>query len=141
MSITYSIDEDLGMVFVLWDGTVTAAEWLTHVRRLTADARWPTSRALSDLRSARLDSSIDDAVLREAAGLFGSHHQIDRLKTAIVAGDAYEQARVFEDVIARHRALVIAFNSLKPACDWLGIDVAAADEALASLRRSPQDSG
>ena len=141
MSIGYKIDEDRGIAFVRWDGVVTAAEWLIHVRQLIADPKWPPSRALhlSDLRSARLDPSIDQAALSEAAALLGSHTRIDGLKAAIVAGDAYEQARMFEDVIARHRAMVFAFNSLNPACDWLGIDTGHAAQILASLRPSTRN--
>jgi hypothetical protein len=138
MSIVYSIEEDRGIAFAVWEGLVTAAEWLTHVRHLVADPKWPPSRALhlSDLRSARLDPSIDKAALSEAALLFGSHQRIDGLKAAIVAGDAYEQARMFEDLIARHRAIVIAFNSLSPACYWLGVDANHAERTLTSLRLS-----
>jgi hypothetical protein len=44
------------------------------------------------------------------------------LKAAIVAGDAYARSRVFEDFIAQHLAIVIAFNTLRPACEWLGIE-------------------
>ena len=136
MSIGYRIDEDQGVTFVLWDGVVTAAEWFTHVRQLTADPKWPPSRALhlADLRSARLDPSIDRAALSEAAALLGRHKRVDAVKAAIVAGPSYEQARMFEDVIAPHHALVFAFNSLTPACDWLGIDPNHAAQTLATLR-------
>jgi hypothetical protein len=136
MSIGYTIDD--GTAFVRWDGVVTAAEWLRHVRQLVADPMWPPFRArqLSDLRSARLDASIDEAAFGEAAALFGSNSRIDGLKAAIVAGAAYPQARMFEDVIARHGATVFAFNSLNPACDWLGVDVDHASQTLASLRPS-----
>ena len=86
MSIVYRIED--GVAFVLWDGLVKADEWLTHVRRLVADPAWPQSRALhlSDLRSADIDESINQAVLTEAAGLFGSHNRIQQLRAAIVAG-------------------------------------------------------
>jgi hypothetical protein len=136
MSIGYRIDEDQGVAFVLWDGVVTAAEWLAHIRQMIADPRWPPARALhlTDLRSARLDASIDAAVLREAAALFGSHKGIEGLKAAIVAGHSFEQARIFEDVIAQHQALVFATNSLNPACAWLGIDAGHAEQTLASMR-------
>jgi hypothetical protein len=134
MSIVYRIEN--GVALVLWDGLVKADEWLAHVRRLVADPAWPPSRAihLSDLRSADIDASINNAVLMEAAGLFGSHANIRQLRAAIVAGDAYAKARMFEDLIARHRGMVFAFNSLRPACSWLGIDVNETEQSLEILR-------
>jgi hypothetical protein len=142
MSINYRIDEDRGVAFVLWDHVVTADEWLSHVRRLVADPMWPPLRGLhlSDLRSARIDRSINAAVLEEASALFGSDTRISTLKAAIVAGDAYAQSRVFEDFIAQHRAIVIAFNTLRPACEWLGIDTEDAQRELEALRTSARES-
>jgi hypothetical protein len=135
MSIAYRIDQ--GVAIVLWDGLVTGDEWLAHVRRLVADPAWPPSRSLhvSDLRSAVIDESINQAVLTEAAALLGSHPRIQQLKAAIVAGDAFAHARRFEDLIARHRGTVFAFNSLRPACDWLGIDQTLVEQSLDVLRR------
>jgi hypothetical protein len=138
MSINYTIDEDHGIAFALWDGIITRDEWLTHVRQLVADPAWPPSRGLhlSDLRSAHLDLSLDAAAQSEGAAVLGSHRRIRELKAAIVAGPSYAPSRLFEDLIAPHQALVFAVNSLTPACDWLGIDVAYAEQALASLRLS-----
>ena len=137
MGIAYTIDEARGVSFALWDGLITAADWLAHVRRLTSEPQWPPSRALhlADIRTAGLDGSINEAAFREAAALYGRHKRFDGLKAAIVAGDAYPAARLFEDVIGQHGAVVIAFNSLNPACDWLGIDTAHASETLATLYR------
>ena len=42
---------------------------------------------------------------------------------------------MFEDLIARHRGLVFAFNSLRPACSWLGIDHSDAERSLATFAR------
>jgi hypothetical protein len=139
MSIVYRIED--GVAVVLWDGLVKADEWLAHVRRLVADPAWPPSRALhlSDLRSASIDESIDQVVLREAAGLFGSHERIQQLRAAIVAGHSFAKARMFEDLIARHRGLVFAFNSLRPACSWLGIDLSDAERSLDTLRTMLRD--
>lgn len=142
MSIVYRIEEERGIAFVLWDGMVTGDEWLRHVRRLIVDPKWPPAQALhlSDLRSARIDGSINTTALQEAAALFGSNERIAGLKAAIVAGDAYVQARIFEDLIAQHRGSVIAFNSLGPACAWLGVETGHAEQALEELRRSTHHS-
>jgi len=136
MSIVYRVDRERGTAFVVWDGVVTAAQWLAHIRLLLADADWPPDgrRHLSDLRTATPDASIDEAVLKQAADLFGTHPKIANLRAAIVAGDAFVKAGIFERLITRHRPFVFVFNTLNPACDWLGIDVADAQRALESLR-------
>ena len=41
MGIVYRIDQDCGVAVVLWDGRVTADEFLAHTRRLLADTEWP----------------------------------------------------------------------------------------------------
>jgi len=134
MSIVYRINQERGVAFVVWDGLVTADEWLAHVRRLLADADWPPDRRrhLSDLRTATPDASIDEVVLKQAADLFGP--QVANLRAAIVAGDAFEKAGIFERLITRYRPFVFVFNTLNPACGWLGIDVADAQRTLESLR-------
>src|SRR6188474_3654637 len=122
MSIVYRINQERGVAFVVWDGLVTADEWLAHVRRLLADADWPPDRRLhlSDLRTATPDASIDEVVLKQAADLFGP--QVANLRAAIVAGDAFEKAGIFERLITRYRPFVFVFNTLNPACGWLGVD-------------------
>ena len=69
MSIVYCIDQERGLAVVLWDGRVTGGEFLAHARRLLADTEWPPGegRHFADLRSAIVDQSVDDAVLKEAA--------------------------------------------------------------------------
>ena len=136
MSIVYRIDQEGGIAFVVWDGVVTADEWLAHARKLLADAAWPPDGRmhLSDLRTATPDVSIDEGVLKRVADLFGTHPKIANLRVAIVAGGAFVKAGIFERFITRHRPFVFVFNTLNPACGWLGIDVADAQHTLASLR-------
>jgi hypothetical protein len=135
MSIVYRIDD--GVAVVLWAGLVTADEWLAHVRHMVADPAWPPARGLhlSDLRSARIDASIDHAALSAGAALFGAHDKIGDIRAAIVAGESFANARLFEDLIARQHGMAFAFNSLRPACDWLGVDPAAVEASLELLRK------
>ena len=49
MSIVYRVDENLGVTFVVWDGTVTADQFLAHVRRLIADVNWPPRAGCTSL--------------------------------------------------------------------------------------------
>ena len=136
MGIVYRVDQSLGTALVLWDGTINAQEFLSHVRNLTADQNWPphTKRHLSDLRTAIVDDSIDDEVLKAAAELFGRHPKIATLRAAIVAAESYVKAGVFERLITPYRPFVFVFNTLRPACMWLGIDAAQTEGSLRSLR-------
>ena len=137
MSIVYRVDQRLGASLVLWHGTVTADQFLAHVRRLTADPDWPPDgkRHLSDLRTAVFDASIDNDVLKTAADLYGRHPEIQHLRAAIVATDSFVQAGVFERFITPYGPCVFVFITLNPACAWLGIDAAEAERILRTLRR------
>ena len=136
MSIVYRIEADPGITYVVWDGTVTADEWLAHVQRLLSDPNFPPAGHLhlTDLRTAIVDASIDEAVLKRAADLFGQHPNIANLRAAIVAGGEFLKAGVFERLSLRYPMYVFAFNTLRPACEWLGIDADQAERVLRPLR-------
>ncbi|HEX2698378.1 MAG TPA: hypothetical protein VHM28_11780 [Anaerolineales bacterium] len=137
MSIQYLTDQDQGATFVLWDGVVTADEYLAHVRELLSDPDWPARRFLHlcDLQTTSLDASINEAVLKEAADLYGTHPMISRLKIAIIAGEAFVQAVAFESMLAQYHATTIVFNSPATAYTWLGVDPGKVTQALQSLRK------
>lgn len=136
MAIVYHIDRDEGISFTLWDQTVGADEYLAHVRRLVADPDWPPNgnRHLSDLRTSTLDVSIDEAVLKTTAGLFGGHPHISNLRAAFVANEAFRKAAMFERFIREYGTAMVVFNSLDTACTWLDIDPARAAAVMQSLR-------
>jgi hypothetical protein len=75
MSIVYRIDKEKGLTVVLWEGVVTADDFLAHVRRLCSDADWPSPKRLhlSHLRFTSLDASMDAAIIEKAAHIFGTH--------------------------------------------------------------------
>ena len=135
MGIRYHIDKENGITFVLWDGVVTADEFLAHVRRLSSDVDWPPQKRLhlSDLQSTSLDPSMDEPIIIKAAEIYGEQQdKIANMKVAIVADEAFNKAVVFERVISRYGTSAIVFNLLTTACKWLGIDV---DEAKPMLER------
>src|ERR1041385_1355213 len=136
MSIIYRIDKELAVTFVLWDGLVTADEFLSHVQRLITDAAWLPQKYshLSDLQTASLAAAIDETVLAKAADLFGKHPKLANLKGAIIANQEFRKATVFERLISRYEPSVIVFNDLETACTWLGIDVNRVTQTLQSLR-------
>jgi hypothetical protein len=92
----YHIDKEKGLTLVLWEGVVTADEFLAHVRRLCADADWPPPQRLhlSHLRFTSLDASMDDATIEQAAHLYGNHLPTSgTMKVAIVASEAFTKER------------------------------------------------
>ena len=136
MGIVYRIDKEQGISFALWHGLVTGDEFLIHVQHLLTDRDWPASRGLhlTDLQTATLDDSMDDLLLERAAGLFGSHPKISKIKAAILAQDEFRRAVSFEQYFLRYRSTMIVFNNLETACIWLGVSLQDATTALQSLR-------
>jgi hypothetical protein len=137
MGIAYRIDKKMGATLVVWTGVITADEFLTHVRRLSADPDWPPPGRLhlADLRDTSLDTSLDKSIIEEAAELYARHRQkIENMKVAIVAGDAFEHAIVFERVLARYGAMIIVFNFLDTARKWLNLDAGEVESTLQQLR-------
>ena len=137
MSIVYRIDKAKGLTVVLWEGVVTADDFLAHVRRLTSDADWspPKRLHLSHLRFTSLDASMDAAIIEKAAHIFGTHlKQGENMKVAIVAAEAFKKAVAFERVLLRYGASVVVFNFLENACTWLGIEAEEIERLLRHLR-------
>ncbi len=137
MSIVYRINKEQGFTVVLWDGVVTADAFLAHVRRLSGDADWPPPKRLhlSDLRAASLDVSMDEAIIEKAAEIYGTHQdKIAGMKVAIVAGEPFNKAVLFERAIARYGATAIVFNFPDTACKWLGVDHEEVKRTLQQLR-------
>lgn len=141
MTIIYRIDKERGISLVLWDRTVTGNEFLAHVRRLIADADWPPyhARHLSDLRTAVLDASLDEATLSKAARLYGQHPKITSVKSAIIASESFKKALTFERFISHSVASIIVFYNLETACKWLGIDAITTSSALQALRETARN--
>ena len=97
MSIVYRIDKEKGLTLVLWEGVVTADDFLAHVRRLTSDADWPPPKRLhlSHLWFTSLDASMDDAIIDKAAHLYGNHLETgENMKVAIVASEAFKRPTI-----------------------------------------------
>jgi hypothetical protein len=136
MGIAYQFDTRYGVTFTLWDGTVTAGEWLDHIRSMTADPAWPAGTLwLADTTSVRDVSSIGEAEIERAAEQFCDYREkIQHGKVAIVAHDVFLKARIFERYLSLCGPNVIVFNELGTAARWLGIDPGAAGEVTQRLR-------
>jgi hypothetical protein len=136
VSISYRLDHQRGLTCGVWDGLVTGNDFLAHVKRITADPAWPPGNLhLTDLSTAIVDATIDDGVMKAAADLFGTHPKVAGLRIAVVAGGAFEKAGIFERHIARYRPFMFVFNSLNPACSWLGLDAKEIGPILDDVRR------
>ncbi len=136
MPIAYRIDQEAGVSLVVWDGMITAEEFLAHARRICADPDWPTGRRrhLTDLRSGTLDASITLPVLQQAADIYGAHPSIASLKVALVSAPNYREAVQFERLFLRYQTRVVVFTTLDEGCTWLGLDLRRTEQALAALR-------
>jgi len=134
MGIAYEFDKTSGVTFTLWDGTVTAADWLDHIRRMTADPGWPAgSLWLGDVSSVSDVSSIEERDIERAAEQFCEFREkIRQGRVAIVAHEVFRKARIFERYLSLCGPNVIVFNDLATACSWLGI---GPDDAIAVTQR------
>jgi hypothetical protein len=136
MGIAYYLDKQHGVTFSVWDGTVTAQDWLDQIRSATTNPGWPAGKLwLSDTSSVRDVSTIDAADIEKAAERICEYReQIEQGNVAIVAHDTFRKARMFEKFLSLCGPNVIVFNELVTAAGWLGIDPAVAGAVTQRLR-------
>lgn len=134
MPIKYFIDKDLGLTLVRWHGLVTAEEFLAHTHKLSSDSDWPPFKCLhlTDLRTATLHESVNDEILLRVAEIYSVHPKVRSFKVAIVAGEAFDKATVFQRLMQTYVS-VIVFHNFSTACLWLGINEEQTDHTLGSL--------
>lgn len=136
MGIKYRVHVQKQILFVVWNGMVTADEWFEHIQVLIADPLWPSSSAmLVDLHSITDLSSFEEAEIEHAVALFNSvPDSLSDKRVAVVAGNAFWKSRRFDQLISPFGPSVIVFNDLSTACIYLGIKSADASKALQELR-------
>ena len=134
MPIKYFINKDLGLTLVRWHGLVTAEEFLAHTHKLTSDSDWPPSRFLhlADLRTVTLHESVDDNILLQIAEIYRVHPKVRNFKVAVVAGEVFDRATVFQRLVQTYMSVIVFYN-FSTACLWLGISEEETDHTLASL--------
>jgi len=137
MSIKYHLDNKDNLICNLWEGTVTAQEWLAQVRQLTAEPDWPAiTRMLCDLRNVQDVSTIGEAEIEQAINILkAAPGDLRTKKCAIPASEAFRLATTYQRAISPYSTSVIVFNSLETACVYLGVDPARVQGVLDSLRR------
>ena len=71
MGIAYRVDHEKRIIFVVWDGVVTAEDWFGNIERLIAEPAWPSIPSmLVDLHTVADTSSIEEAEIEHAIALF-----------------------------------------------------------------------
>ncbi|MGE5073030.1 MAG: hypothetical protein ACM3MF_06345 [Anaerolineae bacterium] len=136
MTINYTILDDPQLVLVAWDGLVSWDQWRAHGQRMLGDPAFRAARLqLTDLRSASLDESINEAALGALRDYLAAQPPpTSQKKIAIVPDTAWEQAKLVEKIIASLGARPLVFASLSTACTWLGVDTAEVAMQLERLK-------
>ena len=136
MGIKYRAHVEKQIIFVVWDGVITADEWFEHIHRLITDPLWPSiSAMLVDLQSITDLSSIEEAEIEHAVALFNSvPDSLSNKKVAVVAGNAFWKSRRFGELVSPFGPSVIVFNDMSTACMYLGIKLTEALKAIQELR-------
>jgi hypothetical protein len=137
MSIEYAIKSERGLVLVVWDGRVTTAAWLTHLRRLFADPQYGScTLQLTDLRAAKISPKINGPAIGRVIEFVASQRTlVARKRIAIIAGADWDRPKDFEARVQEYVARAIVFNALDTACSWLGQEAAQVTREIDELRR------
>ncbi len=140
MGILQRFDPEKGIVFVVWDGVVTAQEWFTYAQKLASHPDWPaTPRVLGDLLSVKDTSSIHNREIEHAVEIFSANPRALRnKKLAVIAADEFGKARHFEDLLTHFGVSSVVFNNLDTACLFLGVDMLHAYRTLDAMRQELQ---
>ena len=136
MPIIQRFDEQKKIVFVIWDGGVTAEEWLRTAPQLVTHPAWHTvPRLLADLRSVVETSTIHTKQIDEAIEIFvADPTALTGKKFAVIASDAFGKARYFGNSLSHFGVSTVVFNNMDTACLFLGIDVTYAYQAIEQMR-------
>ena len=137
MGIEYRIDEARGATFAVWDGPVTGADWLAHLKRLRLNLDWPPTRRLhlSDMREVSPDAAVDEAAIERAVELLALEpDKIAGMKVAVVVRQGHGRAAFFQRLFSRLRGQVMICATLESACAWLELDPREVGPLLDQLR-------
>jgi len=143
MGITHVCDREKNIIFIVWDGAVTADDWLNQAPKLLAEPDWPNiSRLIADVHTATDTASITDTVIEKITALYGARPEIvSKKRLAILANDLFGKARRFGTLLSRYGTSVIVFNRLSTACTFLGIDPTDTGQILDQLRARLRSAG
>ena len=135
MGIAYRLDHALALTVTVFDGKITGDEWRAAIEQMFADPEWPPGRLnLTDLRTAD-SSNLTPADRSDIYAINAAHAaKLVRMKSAAIGGEHFEETRDFERGGRSSGLRLIAFDDLRPACAWLGIEVEAVRPILDDIR-------
>jgi hypothetical protein len=136
MGIIHTCDPQKSVTFIVWDGTVTPADWRRHIQELAADPGWTRSQCfLADLQTTTDTSSIGSGQVDIAATALGMEDGLlTGKRSAVVASLEFWRAQRFAEVVTGFGVTSVVFNSVDTACIFLGLDVTDTRQTLERLR-------
>ena len=135
MGIAHRHLDDVDLLVTVWDGQVSAAEWLELARRHVSEPGFAAgTRRLTDATTADI-SALTPADVEAVSAIYHEHEfEMQDVRLAIVARAGFEIAQRAEHDYAELGARTIVFVDLHAACDWLGVDAGVVAPAIAALR-------
>jgi hypothetical protein len=134
MGILHSCDTQAGVIYAVWNGTVTWHDWQEHASALMSEPYWKqSSRFLVDLRSVTNTSSIDAGDIQTARQLFSQNTTAGK-RGAVIAANEFRNAQEFRTLIEASGISMVVFNGLDTACIFLGLDFTITSRELERLR-------
>ncbi len=136
MPITHICQPPRELVISVWEGSVTAAEWMAHLRELQLDPGFPSTwKHLVDMCFGATAPSFGASEIQEGVDFLASRGSASAgRRVAIVTGADIKTARLFRDLAESARVTSEVFSDLHPACAWLAINREEAAAVIAALR-------
>ena len=136
MGIAYRCDGTAGLSVSVWEGTITPDEARQHIANLAADPDWGACRfVVTDLSRVSQAARPTPERMTELAEVF--LRQLARktaiVKWAFVADRELAQAATLEAHMAHEVRRMLVFDSLEPACKWLGVGIGDVQEIVTEL--------
>jgi hypothetical protein len=135
VGIAFRIVRGLRLTIVVFDGEVTAADWLQTIREIYAHPDWsPGPLNLTDASTADISAlTLDDRV--EILGADGLQvEMLEGMKSAVVSGPNFDSSQAFTGTNPDRGLKMIVFTDLDLACAWLDVDVERVRPIVADLR-------
>jgi len=112
-----------GLVIEVWVGRITKEEFFEHERKQWQDPNLPSApRFLVDFTRATVEPSIGEKDIQEFIGLYQQYrNKAAGTRSAIIAGKEFDKASLYGRLAEREKVNVIVFNTITPACIWLGV--------------------
>ncbi|HAV63843.1 MAG TPA: hypothetical protein DCY13_15945 [Verrucomicrobiales bacterium] len=132
----YVISDDGRFVAAKWIGAIGHREAIDHETRLLRDVRLGRCACvLSDTRLATFPETGEHNVAEFAAlhGRPDNLGSVSRSAICSVAVETFDKAKLYREECFRFGVEVELFADVPPACAWLGVDQAVAEELLARL--------